>query len=450
VIELFHKTIRYSSLLVLLCIFSLSLSGWSSAEEQYTRNNLQDLIKRAKPGDTLLIQPGDYKGPLVIDKPLEIKAMNGKVRIINESNQPAIQLMASHSRLIGLEIVDQVPKSSAAIVVTGNDNLLDNLNIQTKSSGIRLRKAARNTIQKSTISWLEQKGESPTPLSNKGNGIDLWGAHENTIVESKISNMHDGLYFENCNSNRVEGNLIERSRYGIHCMYINHMIIRNNVGSYNVTGAMIMEVTNSQVIGNTFYKQSENVNSQGLLMYDVRTSVIRQNRLEDNRVGLYVERSQNNELSNNVISRNFVGLQLKDANQNKSSGNQFYANVIQAEAVNSYDNEMKGNYWDDFKGIDIQNTGYSNIPYEINPFFQKLTESIPAYQLFFQSPGMSFLESMFTANQHSWTKDISPLMKPSFKSDTNTSSAKQNTFWIGLFLLLASIINIFYLGVKRT
>jgi nitrous oxidase accessory protein len=448
--KLFRKTMRCSSLLVLLCIFSLSLSGWSSAEEQYTRNNLQDLIKRAKPGDTLLIQPGDYKGPLVIDKPVEIKAMSGKVRIINESNQPAIQLMASHSRLIGLEIVDQAPKSSAAIVVTGNDNILNNLNIQTKSSGIRLRKASRNMIQKSTISWLEQKGEPPTPLSNKGNGIDLWGAHENRITENVISNLHDGIYLESSNWNRIEGNRLERSRYGIHCMYTNYMIIRNNVGSYNVTGAMIMGVTNSRVIGNTFYKQSENVNSQGLLMYDVRTSVIRQNHLEDNRVGLYVERSQNNELSNNIISRNFVGLQLKDANQNKSSGNQFYANVIQAEAVNSYDNEMKGNYWDDFKGIDIQNTGYSTIPYEINPFFQKLTESIPAYQLFFQSPGMSFLESMFTTNQDTWTKDISPLMKPSFKKGENSSPTTQTTFWLGLFLLVASIINIFYLGVKRT
>jgi nitrous oxidase accessory protein len=440
---------RYSSLLVLLCIFSLSLSGWSSAEEQYTRNNLQDLIKRAKPGDTLLIQPGDYKGPLVIDKPVELKAMSGKVRIINESNQPAIQVTANHSRLTGLVVIDQIPKNSSSIVVTGNYNLLENLNIQTKSSGIQLRKASHNTIHRTTITWLDQEGEPPVKLSDKGNGIDLWESHQNRITENVISNLHDGIYLESSNLNRIEGNRLERSRYGIHCMYANHMIIRNNVGSYNVTGAMIMGVTNSQVIGNTFYKQSENVNSQGLLMYDVRTSAIKQNRIEDNRVGLYVEKSQNNELSNNIISQNFVGLQLKDATQNKNTGNQFYANVIQAEAVNSHNNEMKGNYWDSFQGIDVKNTGYSDIPYGINPFFQKLTQSVPAYQLFFQSPGMSFLESMFTTNQDTWTKDTSPLMKPSFKKGENISSTTQTTFWLGLFLLVASVINIFHLGVKR-
>jgi nitrous oxidase accessory protein len=448
--ELPYKFIKGLSFFVLICVFSFILIGEGSAKEQASQNNLQNLIRLASPGEALLIPSGEYKGPIIIDKPIWLKAAGGKVRIRNESNQPAIQLKADHSRLTGIEIVDSVSKESAAIVVTGSYNILENVTIQTKSSGIELQGASHNTIQRTRITWLEQKNERPAKLSEKGNGVYLWESHQNHIIENEIGNLHDGIYLENSNVNQVESNRIERSRYGIHCMNTNDMIIRNNVGSYNVTGAMIMGAKNTRVTGNTFYKQSENVNSQGLLLYDVQTSVIERNRLEGNRVGMYVEQSQNNDLVNNVISQNFVGLQLKSAQHNTCRNNQFYANVIQAEAVDSRNNEVKGNYWDNFQGIDITNTGYSSIPYALNPFFQKLTESVPAYQLFFQSPGMSFVESMFMTNKDSWTKDTSPLMKPSLATSINTSLQSQNTLWMGLFLLVASIITIFYLGVKRT
>ncbi|MED0677750.1 right-handed parallel beta-helix repeat-containing protein [Aneurinibacillus thermoaerophilus] len=444
--ELSHKLIKG---LIFICIFSFLSNQEGSANERGSPDNLQNLIRLAKPGETLLIQAGDYKGPIIIDKPLHLKVVNGKVRIRNESKQPAIQIKADHSRLTGIEIVDSLSKESAAIVITGNDNILENLAIQTKSSGIQLSNASHNTIRETRIIWLEQKDEPPAKMSQKGNGIDLWKSHQNNIIENTVVNLHDGIYLENSNLNQVESNRIDYSRYGIHCMYTNGTIIRHNVGSYNVTGAMIMGAKNTQVIGNTFYKQSENVNSQGLLLYDVQTSIIERNRLEGNRVGMYVEQSQNNDLRNNVIHQNFIGLQLKNAQQNTCHSNLFYANVIQAEGIDSRNNQLKENYWDNFQGIDMANTGHSSIPYAINPFFQKLTEAVPAYQLFFQSPGMFFLESMFMTNQDSWTKDTSPLIRPPLTTDIHRSLQSKNTLWMGVFLFVASISTIFYLGVRR-
>ncbi|HJV44712.1 MAG TPA: NosD domain-containing protein [Bacillota bacterium] len=433
----------------------LLLSPLILREEIYAKEitplqDLQHLIQNAKPGETLHIPPGDYKGPILIDKPLQLEAAIGNVHIFNDSNEPAIQLKADHTRMNGIEIVDSIHKDeSAAIVILGDYNTLDHLTVQTKSTGIQLRNANHNTIQNTSIAWLEEREDRPAKVSEKGNGIDLWESHQNKILGNQLSNLHDGIYMEKSNLNQIDRNQIVHSRYGIHCMYTDDIIVENNDGSYNVTGMMIMGAKNSRITGNTFYKQSENVNSQGLLLYDVQSSLIERNRLEGNRVGMYVEQSQNNELIHNVISQNFVGLQLKNTQKNTSKGNEFYANVIQAEAVDSQGNKLEGNYWDGFRGIDLTDTGHSSITYGINPFFQKLTEEVPAYQLFFQSPGLPFLESMFTTKQESWTKDLSPLMKPALVSGESLQSQSYITLWFGLVLMILPIITIYYLGVKR-
>lgn len=66
-----------------------------------------------------------------------------------------------------------------------------------------------------------------------------------------------------------------------------------------------MGVDDAVVTGNQFVKQSENVNSQGLLLFDVHTSRVDDNIVEGNRVGFYMEDSSDNVLSNNRVLRNY-------------------------------------------------------------------------------------------------------------------------------------------------
>lgn len=98
-------------------------------------------------------------------------------------------------------------------------------------------------------------------------------------------------------------------------MYINGSFVTNNIGEYNITGAMVMGVTDVVLSGNSFRKQSQNVHSQGILLYDVRTLSIVNNVAEGNRF----------------------------------QRNGFVANVIEAQAKGSKNNEMNGNFWDSFE-----------------------------------------------------------------------------------------------------
>lgn len=449
---IYKKT--WLSFILIACLFCTgAVTGFpqnAAASGASDIRQLQELIERATPGETVKLPGGIYEGKLSIDKSVHVIAEED-VHIVNKGNEPAITVYADHVRIEGLRITQDSKEESAAVLVSSKDNQVSGLKIETRTFGIMLRDAERNDISNNQIVWLDDPSRPAVKMSEKRNGIDLYQSNDNRIEFNEVAGMNDGIYLESSHRNLVENNRVDHSRYGIHCMYTEGTVVRDNSGKFNITGAMIMGVQGAEVSGNTFVKQSESVNSQGLLLFDVQTSRIHSNKVEGNRVGLYIEQSQENEFWNNDVNQNFIGIQLLESDGNRFSGNRFIANVIEAEATDSIDNELHGNFWDSFRGIDTDKDGLSDISYGINPFFQRLTADTPAYQLFFQSPGMVFLESMLASGRAEWTTDISPLMGP---GDSASEAAGSSNDWrlaaISLLLLGAATTIILLAGVRKS
>ncbi|ULO05617.1 right-handed parallel beta-helix repeat-containing protein [Paenibacillus sp. 19GGS1-52] len=406
---------------------------------------LQPIIDQAQTGDVLVLAPGTYLGPVVIDKRLSISG-EGAVTLLNHSEDSAIQINSSGVKLQEMNIQQDADGDSAAIVVRADQVTLANLVIHTGGYGIILRDANGGVIRNNKIRWFIPKGQAP---GTSGNGIDLYNSHGTKIMENEITYLRDGIYLENSRNTVVDQNKLYYLRYGIHCMYIDGSYVTNNIGEYNITGAMVMGVTNVVVSGNSFRKQNQNVHSQGILLYDVHTSAIVNNTVEGNRVGIYMEQSSDNDLRDNIILRNFIGVQFLGAEGNQFQNNGFIANVIEAEATDSKDNKMNRNFWDSFQGLDVTNEGTSDIPYAINPFYQQLISNNSAYQLFFQSPGMTFLSDMFTNGKEEWSTDHTPLMKLTTGAPAETASSYGIVMVVGWLLLFLSVVTIIYLGVLR-
>ncbi|WP_028545570.1 right-handed parallel beta-helix repeat-containing protein [Paenibacillus taiwanensis] len=420
--------IVFAGIVVAVCLSS----GQAYAEQQPLE--LQQLLDQAKPGSRIVLPSGTYEGPITISKPLTLQAAEsaGEVIVRNVSQQPAITLQADHITLTGLRIVDEAVKESASILVLGNRSVLDQLQVRTGSHGIQAKDANDGTVKRTTIEW----AVDGMRMADKGNGIDLYNAHRWQMTNNTIRAVHDGIYMENSDEALVSRNVIERSRYGIHCMYTKRTVIKGNEGKLNVTGAMVMAAEQVAVTGNTFSKQSENVNSQGILLFDAHKTTVSDNKIDGNRVGLYVEQSTANQMERNQVSYNFVGIQLVEASDNTITSNQFWGNVTDAQARNSDDNTITGNYWDSFRGIDTNGDGHSELTYAINPLFQGLTRKRAAFQLFFQSPGMIFLEGLYQTERTRWTTDLSPLMKPHANLiQTEHQGDKLITGLMGLFML---------------
>ncbi|ASA21472.1 right-handed parallel beta-helix repeat-containing protein [Paenibacillus donghaensis] len=422
--------------------------GIATAETAPTATPLQPIIDAARSGEVIRLAPGTYTGPVRIDKRLTIHG-DGQATLRNSSPEAdvAVLITADGVQLQGLNIRQDNDGEAAAVRVEADQVTLTDLAIHTGGYGIVLREASGGLIARNRIRWFIPEGQPP---GTRGNGIDLYNAHGIEIRENEISYLRDGIYLENSRNTKVDQNRLYNLRYGVHCMYINGSEVTNNTGEYNVTGAMVMGVTDVLVSGNSFRKQSQNVHSQGILLYDVRTSTIKSNVVEGNRVGIYMQRSSDNILLDNVVLRNFIGIQFEGAEGNEFQRNGFIANVIEAEAVSSKDNLMNGNYWDSFQGLDITGDGVSDLPYAVNPFYQQLIKRNGAYQLFFQSPGMNFLSGMVANDKQQWTSDQAPLMQIGVAEGAEAPTGGQGPVMVaGWVLLFLSVITILYMGVLR-
>ena len=395
--------------LTLLVGFCSPAGGSEAASGAAAPVPLQKIIDEAAPGSTISLKAGTYAGPVTIDKPLTLVAESeGTVRLVDGGGEHVVSIRSPEVSLKGLDIAQSRPGETSAVAVEAGGASLEALTIRTEGHGIRLREADEATLRGNRIAWT---GDTDTGAGRKSNGIDLYGSHGARIEANEIDGMRDGIYLENSHNAEVRDNRVYRSRYGIHCMYADGTRIVGNEGEGNVTGAMVMGVRDAIVQGNTFRKQSENVHSQGILLFDVRTSRIEDNVVEGNRVGLYMEQSSDNELRRNGIVRNFIGIQFLESEGNRFSDNRFVSNVIEAEATDSAGNAMDGNYWDAVRGLDADGDGRSELSYPINPFYRKLVDRKPAFQLFFQSPGMVYLSELFSSDRVEWARDASPLMR---------------------------------------
>ncbi len=402
----------------------------------------------------MVLASGEYEGPIIINKPITIRAEDGgTVTLMNRTEQAAVTIAADRVALVGLTIHDVRLKEQPSIsIVKSDEALLHKLHIRTGSYGIRATDSNHMTIREALIEWGIPEEERKVKLSQKGNGIDLYHSHDNRLLQNTILSMHDGIYMENSDRNVVEDNRFERLRYGVHCMYTADALIRGNTGQYNITGAMIMAVRGAEVSDNQFTRQNENVNSQGILLFDAHDSVVQNNEVAGNRVGLYVEQSTGNLIAGNQVLGNFIGLQLLKAENNEMTDNVFAGNVVQAEARQSTSNTLVSNYWDSFQGIDADGDGQSDLQYAISPLFQSIVKAKPVFQLFFQSPSFVFLEGLYQSDRGSWTADSGPLMKPSLSragGQAMQTGTNLMTAAAGLLLLLIAISILLLMGVRK-
>lgn len=421
----------------------------AGAEAETAASSVQKLLDAAPPGSTVKLPPGTYAESVIVAKPLRIEAEGAKLTGSGK-DVPVVDVKANGAELIGLSVEKAVQGEEAAVRVTADNVLLEGLQVVSRSYGIKLQQSDGSIIRDSSVEPPAAMLGRTARASERRNGIDLYRSHHNRIENNRVSSMFDGIYLEGSNGNKVTSNQIDHSRYGIHIMYTKNSVLADNTGSFNVTGIMAMMASGAEVTGNAFALQKGNVNSQGMLFYQVDSSKVENNKLVGNRVGLYIERSKNNVWSRNDVSYNFVGIQLLDSEDNRLENNRFISNVIETQADGSRNNELLRNYWDAFEGLDPNGDGMSDLPYLMNPLFQRLTKDNSAYQLFFQSPGMKFLESLLASGQQQWARDSAPLMEPpaDLESVRPEEKTAAGTAAAGAALLAASLI-IMYTGVRR-
>lgn len=426
-----------------IAVFSTLLLLFPSIFTEAKAPTIQQQIDESKPGETIQLNDGMYEESIIIKKPIHLSGSED-VTLRQEGSDPVINIQSDNVVLENLNVEYENDHSeSSAILINGDNNLLNTINIHTNSYGIQLDEANHNRLSDLTITGIKKEA-----IKNRKHGIDLWKSNNNEIYDTRIKYVQDGIYMEKSHANKIYRNSASHSRYGYHLMFTKNTELEENESYENISGMMIMGTEGTVAKHNTLRDNQENIQSLGLLLFDVKDASIKGNIITNNRIGIFIESASDNELAFNTITGNYIGLQFKGAKNNTIANNSLVANVVQGQAQESSDNNTNQNYWGDHLGLDITGDQTSNLTYQVDPFFLNVTSEYPPFQLLFQSPGMVFLEQLIQIPVDEQLVDETPLMANPLAVTEDVSGDRLTVLLLCISLIIISTL-IIYLGVKK-
>jgi len=294
-------------------------------------------------------------------------------------------------------------------LISSKYNQLSNNTLDANNdSGIRIEYSNNNTINNNVI------------INNTNYGIQLYRSNGNIVDENTVLKNLIGVLLHYADLNNIENNLASNnSEVGIHILRSsNNTIQNNNITENQNTGIKLVRSINNNVIKNNTVNDN---NYYGIYLYNSTNNLLNCNNVSHHNLGIYIYFTSNmNTISNNVLSMNndsirvfgshnntiienkvlsslYDGIKITNlANNNIISDNliadngmtgvlinhfsmnnlvyhnNFISNNPNAFDDNIYNNSWDngypsgGNYWDDYTGIDTNDDGIGETPYNIS------------------------------------------------------------------------------------
>jgi len=391
---------------LVLAILVLVLSvGTSFGEVILAGEDVQATLDKARPGDTVLVKPGQYE-PFTVDKELVVKGA-GATLICAQLQTPAITIWADNVAVSGF-VVKGFPESSeakfsyymdtsvkkpnyrlnlpnSAILVAGNDVVIEDTLVSGAEVGVLAESASNVTLRNDTIQYCKT-------------GLELLlctGGH----IESCnfIGCEKYGAYLERSDEILLDNNeVLDTSNAGVLLKESSRCVVEDNHFSGNREGLFLWnsssnEVRRNEANRNTYYGMVISEHSDNNTIVDNQAKECGGGEFKRFGIGISLqENSSHNVVARNVVENNLNGLELtrgcefnliccNNASENsngirldKNQNNLVYLNNFKRNMVNAYDNASHnfwngsvGNYYSDYRGKDCDGDGIGDNPYWI-------------------------------------------------------------------------------------
>jgi nitrous oxidase accessory protein len=438
--------LRY--LFVLICWGILLPQFLFSAIHHVSKgDNINDRLQIASPGDTILIEEGEYVENLVIEKSLTLKGINYPT-IRGGFTSNVILIKANNTIIEGLIVSESGTRlmEDFACIRVDADSATLRKNIITKPlHGIYVKGGSNVTITGNRI-----EGRLDLIPEDRGNGIHLWNSGHNLLMSNNVSDVRDGIYFSFAHHTKVSDNHIHKVRYGLHYMYSDDNIFTNNIFENNVAGAALMYSQNIEFYKNIFAR-CRGFRAYGILFQSMDESKAHHNLIIDNSRGLFFDNCNSNQFTNNDVVDNDLALQIMGNGENNSIVlNNFVNNlgslVMDVKKTSTFwGDKSGGNYWTSYKGYDLDGDGIGDIPHTIQNVFQLLESDIPEIRFYLNSPSAEILEiaeRSLPILELGLEKDDAPMMIAFKNKDipwdkTEILEAGSNPLWAIFFIVIA-------------
>jgi len=379
--------------------------------------SIREAVAMAQPGDRIEVQSGAYIGNLVLDKALTLVGI-GKPVIHGEGRGSVITVTGGHCTLRGFVVErsgGMLVDEDSGVLLKSDRNLIQDNELRDVLFGIYLYGAEHNQLVGNVI-----RGRPLPDLGERGSGIHIWNAGDNTIVNNSVSDARDGMYLQNAHNSTIRGNRVFNLRYGLHYMYSDDNVFEDNVFDNNVAGAAIMYSRNIQFRRNAFI-HNRGFSSFGILFQGTDECLAEDNVIADNVVGLFLETHSHSVFRRNLVASNDVALEVfSSAADNTFESNNFIDNLSPLQVVGKatttrWNGVQAGNYWSDYDGYDLDADGIGDIPFKIQNVFEHMEGNYPRLRIYLLSPGsqaLALAEKGFPVIEGSKEFDHRPLMRP--------------------------------------
>mgnify|MGYP000076637799 CR=1 FL=1 len=339
-----------------------------------TYATIKEALQQATDGDHLFIRSGHYlEHNLQVNKSIVIEGEDGA--IVDGDHQGYVMVVHADSVTINnLEIhnskVSYVEDYAGLLFEEVKGGKVTNSRFKGNFFGIYLAKSEGVTIANNEL-HSKFKRES-----GAGNGIHLWYCKDIHVHNNRVFGHRDGIYFEFVESSLITENYSENNmRYGLHFMFSDSCAYRNNTFRDNGAGVAVMYTQHVVMEDNTFI-HNWGTASYGLLLKEIKYSKVRNNRFEQNTIGLYTEASTDVEITHNEFVENGWAAKVQaNSVDNNFKENNFIGNTFDV-ATNSRQNynQFDGNYWSHYNGYDLDQDGVGDVPYRPVTLFSYLVQ----------------------------------------------------------------------------
>ena len=362
--------------------------------------SLQPLIDNAEEGATLLLEPGTYAGPVVIDKSLTLDGQ-GEATIDAGGKGSVIVIETDGAIVRNLHLTNSGGSHNdidSGVQVRGRFNVISDNVIDNCLFGVDLQQSENNIVRRNRIS------SKPLELGTRGDAIRLWYSFENKILDNTISNSRDMVVWYSAN-NTIARNTSYDSRYSLHFMYSRYNLVEGNHYYNNTVGVFLM-YSDGVVLKNNYIAHASGATGVGVGFKETSDVTVEGNKILYCATGLYIDVSPfqpdtTNVFSNNLIAYNGIGIRfLNDWTGNEFRQNRFIDNLTQvvvSSGKTANRNVWEGNHWSDYEGFDEDRDGVGDTAYELYVYADRLWQDVPYAQFFKGSPVlevMDFLERL--------------------------------------------------------
>lgn len=370
--------------------------------------SLQQVIEQAAAGDTLLIKRGIYReSGIVVDKALTIIGEQGAVLDAGGAGQ-IMTLRADGIAVSGLTFrnapLSYIDDIAALKLEKVRGARIENNIFQDNFFAIYLAESAGVVVRSNQIS------ASASRQTHAGNGIHLWYCKNVRIEENSISGHRDGIYLEfvedsEVHANDSRGNL----RYGLHFMFSNRCAYTSNTFRENGAGVAVMYTRNVRMIDNRF-EDNWGAAAYGLLLKDITDSEVTGNLFRRNSTAIYAESCNRVILRHNRFEINGWAVRIMgNCLDNRFEANRFIANSFDVTTNSRQNfNTFSGNYWDKYRGYDLDRDGLGDIPHRPVSLFSYLVQQ--------NAPSLILMRSFFV-DLLNVAEAIMPVLTPKALSD---------------------------------